>query len=84
MAWSLSELAAEEQDNILASGLLGQELSDAVAIAEESTAGRAFSAGLAKEGDQVKFVVVVLSESHVKEVYLEPPCKAPPKGVRKD
>jgi len=84
MAWSLNELAAEERDNILALGLVGQELSDAVAIAEESTAGRAFSGGLVKEGDQVKFVVVVLSESHVKEVYLEPPCKAPPKGVRKN
>ena len=70
---SLNELEMEERDNISALGSLKQELSDAVAIAEKAAAGKAISGGLVKEGDQLNFVVVVLSDDHVKEVFLEPP-----------
>jgi uncharacterized membrane protein YkoI len=75
-AWSLNELDMEERDNINALRLVKQELSDAVAIAEKAAAGKAISGGLVKEGDQLNFVVVVLSDDHVKEVFLEPPRAA--------
>jgi uncharacterized membrane protein YkoI len=70
---SLNELEMGERDNINALESLKQELSDAVAIAEKAAAGKAISGGLVKEGDQLNFVVVVLSDDHVKEVFLEPP-----------
>jgi uncharacterized membrane protein YkoI len=72
IAWSLNELEME-RDNINALRLVKQELSDAVAIAEKAAAGKAISGGLVKEGDRLNFVVVVLSDGHVKEVFLEPP-----------
>ena len=73
VAWSLNELEMEERDNINALKLVQQELSDAVAIAEKAAAGKAISGGLVKEGDQLNFVVIVLSGDQVKEVFLEPP-----------
>ena len=72
-AWSLNELEMEERDNINALRSVKQELSDAVAIAEKAATGKAISGALVKEGDQLNFVVVVLSDDHVKEVFLEPP-----------
>jgi uncharacterized membrane protein YkoI len=72
-SWTLNELETEERDNINALRSVKQELSDAVAIAEKAAAGKAISGGLVKEGDQLNFVVVVLSDDHVKEVFLEPP-----------
>jgi uncharacterized membrane protein YkoI len=72
-AWSVTELQMQERDNINALRLVEQELSDAVAIAEKAAAGKAISGGLVKEGDRLNFVVVVLSDDRVKEVFLEPP-----------
>ena len=72
-AWSVDELALEQRDNINALRSVRQELSDAVAVAEKAAAGKAISGGLVKEGDQLNFVVVVLSDDRVKEVFLEPP-----------
>jgi len=86
-SWTLNELEMEERDNINALRLVKQELSDAVAIAEKAAAGKAISGGLVKEGDQLNFVVVVLSHDHVKEVFLEPPratSKRQPTTVRKN
>ena len=86
-AWSLNELEMEERDNINALRLVKQELSDAVAIAEKAAAGKAISGGLVKEGDQLNFVVVVLSDDRVKEVFLEPPratSKRQPATARKN
>jgi uncharacterized membrane protein YkoI len=86
-AWSLNELEMEERDNIYALRLVKQELSDAVAIAEKAAGGKAISGGLMKEGDQLNFVVVVLSDDHMKEVFLEPPratSKRQPAPVRKN
>ena len=74
--WSLNDLEIEEQDNINALRSVKQELSDAVAIAEKAAAGKAISGGLVKEGDQLNFVVVVLSDDRLKEVFLEPPRAA--------
>ncbi len=77
----------EERDNINALKLVQQALSDAVAIAEKAAAGKAISGGLVKEGDQLNFVVVVLSDDHVKEVFLEPPratSNRQPAGARKN
>ena len=73
LALTLNEIKAEERDNIIALRSVEQELSDAVAIAEKATVGKAISGGLVKESDHIKFVVVVLSDDRVKEVFLEPP-----------
>ena len=84
---SLNELELEERDNINALGSVKQELSDAVAIAEKAATGKAISGGLVKAGDQLNFVVVVLSDDRVKEVFLEPPratSKRQPAGARKN
>ena len=84
---SLNELELEERDNINALGSVKQKLSDAVAIAEKAAAGKAISGGLVKEGDQLNFVVVVLSDDRVKEVFLEPPratSKRQPAVARKN
>jgi uncharacterized membrane protein YkoI len=70
---SLNALEREERDIINALRAVKQELSDAVAIAEKATAGKAISGALVKEGDQLNFVVVVLSDDGMKEVFLEPP-----------
>jgi hypothetical protein len=70
---SMSDLEVDERDNIMALRSVGQKLSDAVAVAEKAAAGKAISGGLVKEEDQVNFVVVVLSDDRVKEVFLEPP-----------
>lgn len=61
----------QERDNINAFASVEQELADAVAIAEKAASGKAIGGGLIKEGDQLNFVVVVLSDDHVKEVFLE-------------
>ena len=47
-----------------------------MAIAEKAAAGKAISGGLVKEKDQVNFVVLVLSEDRLKEVFLDPPRAA--------
>ena len=84
---SLNELEMEERDNIIGLKSVRQELSDAVAIAEKAALGKAISGGLVKEGDHINFVVVVLSDDHVKEVFLEPPrapIKRQPNTARKN
>ena len=73
LASSLNEVEMEERGNIIGLKSVGQELSDAVAIAEKAAVGKAISGGLVKEKDQVNFVVVVLSDDRVKEVFLQPP-----------
>jgi uncharacterized membrane protein YkoI len=70
---SMSDLEVDERDNIMVLPSVGGELSEAVAIAEKAAAGKAISGGLVKEKDQVSFVVLVLSDDRVKEVFLDPP-----------
>ena len=60
----------------LPQSLYRSDLQPAVAIAEKVAAEKAISGALVKEGDQLDFVVVVLSDDHVKEVLLEPPHAA--------
>ena len=86
-AWSLNELQTEERDNIKALKLIQQDLSDAVTIAEKAAGGKAMSGRLVKEGDQLNFLVVVLSDNSLKEVFLKPPratLKRSLSGVRKN
>ena len=45
-------------------------------IAEKAASGKAISGAMVKEGDQLNFLVVVLSDDHLKEVFLEPPRAA--------
>jgi Peptidase propeptide and YPEB domain len=73
---SMNDLDIYERDNIAALRSVDQELSDAVVIAEKATAGKAISGGLVKESDQVNFVIVVVSDDRLKEVFLEPPRAA--------
>ncbi len=73
LASSLNELEVEERENVIGLKSVGQQMSDAVTIAEKAAAGKAISGGLVKEGDHINFVVVVLSDDRVKEVFLQPP-----------
>jgi hypothetical protein len=73
---SMNDLDIYERDNIAALRSVDQELSDAVAIAEKATAGKAISGGLVKERDQVNFVILVVSDDRLKEVFLDPPRAA--------
>ena len=66
----MNDLDIDERDNIAALRSVDQELSDAVAIAEKATAGKAISGGMVKERDQVNFVVLVVSDDRLKEVFL--------------
>ena len=49
-------------------GTTGLVLSDAVAIAEQSTAGKAVSAGVGKADGKLSFLVVVIADGSLKEV----------------
>jgi uncharacterized membrane protein YkoI len=70
---SMGNLDGDERDSIIALRSVGQELSEAVTIAEKAAVGKAISGGLVKGKDQVSFVVVVLTDDRVKEVFLDPP-----------
>lgn len=52
---------------------IGPGLSDAVAVAERSTRGRAVLGELVVEQGRLKFAIVVLAGDALKEVVLEPP-----------
>ena len=73
---SINDLDIDERDNITALRSVDQEFSEAVAIAEKATAGKAISGGLVKERDQINFVVLVVSDDRLKEVSLDPPRAA--------
>jgi len=70
---SMNDLDIDERDNITALRSVDQELSEAVAIAEKATAGKAISGGLVKARDEVNFVILVVSDDRLKEVFLDPP-----------
>jgi hypothetical protein len=65
-------------------GSVKQNLSDAVAIAEKAAVGKAISGGQVKQADQLNFVVVVLNDERLKEVFLEPPHRCPSTHCRPD
>ncbi|WP_246701054.1 PepSY domain-containing protein [Rhodopseudomonas sp. BR0M22] len=65
--------AADEQRELALLQSIGPGLSDAVAVAERSTRGRAVLGELVVEQGRLKFAVVVLAGDALKEVVLEPP-----------
>ena len=70
---SLRELDRDHLGNIIALKSVGQELSDAVRIAEKATEGSALAGGLINQDGKLNFVVVIASGDRLKEVTLEPP-----------
>ncbi|PZA12157.1 hypothetical protein DNX69_09070 [Rhodopseudomonas palustris] len=63
----------DEQRELALLQSIGPGLSDAVAVAERSTRGRAVLGELVVEQGRLKFAVVVLAGDALKEVVLEPP-----------
>ncbi len=72
-ALPLSKLDADDRSKIVALRSIGQELADAVHIAEKAASGKALGAGLVRQEGRLNFVVVVVSGDNLKEVLLEPP-----------
>jgi uncharacterized membrane protein YkoI len=70
---SLRELDREDLGRIIALKTVGQELSDAVCIAEKAAEGSALAGGLTKQDGKLIFVVLIANGDRLKEVILEPP-----------
>jgi uncharacterized membrane protein YkoI len=73
IAAPLTELDAEDRNNLAALRAVRHGLSDAVRVAERTTSGKAISGGLMRERGRLNFVIVVVSGADLKEVILEPP-----------
>jgi uncharacterized membrane protein YkoI len=69
----LTELDANDRNNLATLKTIRQRLPDAVRVAEHTTAGRAISGGLIRERGRLSFSIVVVSGTDLKEVVLEPP-----------
>jgi uncharacterized membrane protein YkoI len=70
---ALTQLSDADRSNIFALRSVRQELSDAVLVAEKAAPGKALGGGLMREDGKLNFVVVIVSDNHLKEVMLEPP-----------
>ncbi|MGC1563860.1 MAG: PepSY domain-containing protein [Bradyrhizobium sp.] len=70
---ALTQLSDADRSNIVALRSVRQELSDAVLVAEKAAPGKALGGGLMREDGKLNFVVVIVSDDHLKEVMLEPP-----------
>ena len=70
---ALTQLSDADRSNIFALRSVRQELSDAVLVAEKAAPGKALGGGLMREDGKLNFVVVIVSDDHLKEVMLEPP-----------
>lgn len=70
---SMSKLNIEDRFNWIAMPSVRQELADAVFVSEDNTSGKAISGGLMNEAGKLIFVIVVLSDTNLKQVMLEPP-----------
>jgi len=75
-AYPLRELDSEDRHNLTVLRVTRHRLSEAVRVAEFAASGRAISGGLAREDGRLKFVIVVVTGSEVKQVILEPPATA--------
>jgi len=71
--FALTQLSDADRSNIVALRSVRQELSDAVLVAEKAAPGKALGGGLMREDGKLNFVVVIVSDDHLKEVMLEPP-----------
>jgi len=72
-ALPLTELDAEDRNNLAALGAIRHRLADAVRVAEQAASGKAFSGGLVRDRGRLNFAIVVISGDDLKEVILEPP-----------
>jgi uncharacterized membrane protein YkoI len=68
-----AQAGADERRQLAVLQAIGPGMSDAVAVAERSTHGRAVLGELRVEKGRLKFAVVVLAGDDLKEVVLEPP-----------
>ena len=74
----LDRLSDDDRSNIAAFKFVRQQLSDAVAVAEKATSGKALGGGLMKDQGKLNFVVIVASENRLKQVMLQPPKAVQP------
>ncbi|WGR67797.1 PepSY domain-containing protein [Bradyrhizobium sp. ISRA432] len=72
-ALPLTQLDAEDRNNLAALGAIRHRLADAVRVAERAASGKAISGGLVRERGRLNFAIVVISGDDLKEVILEPP-----------
>ncbi|WP_398484002.1 PepSY domain-containing protein [Tardiphaga sp.] len=77
----VDDLGDDDRANVASLQRSPGRMSDAVAIAEEMTGGRAVSGGLSMDARQLRFVVVVLSGDDLRTVSLEPP-QSPRAGTK--
>ena len=68
MVTPVSSLDVNDKPEFENLGIAGLHLSDAVEIAEKSTAGKAVSAGLGEATGKLSFLVVVIADGSLKEV----------------
>ena len=70
----VNDLNSDDRNNVMALRTVRQELSDAVAIAEQVASGTAIGGGLMNDKGKLNFIIVVVSGgSDLKQVVLEPP-----------
>ncbi|WP_454627319.1 PepSY domain-containing protein [Bradyrhizobium cenepequi] len=69
----LNVLAYDDQLNVATLQGIRQNMSDAVTIAEKSTAGKAISGNLVNDKGKFHFVIVTVVGDDLKQVVLEPP-----------
>lgn len=69
---SLQGLQESDRQNLAALRSARLKMSDAVAIAEKSAAGKAIAGGLASKDGRLNFIIIVLSDDGLKQVLLEP------------
>jgi uncharacterized membrane protein YkoI len=79
----LNDLNPDDRNNIIALRTIRQELSDAVAIAEQVASGRAIGGSLMEDDGKLNFVIVVLCGGDLKQVVLEPPQAGGPEASRR-
>lgn len=73
-ALPLTELDADDRNNLVALKTVRHRLLDAVRVAEHAAAGKAISGGLIRERGRLNFAIIVLSGTDLKQVVLEPPA----------
>ncbi|WP_433996102.1 PepSY domain-containing protein [Bradyrhizobium lablabi] len=78
-ALPLTELDADDRNNLAALRAVRHRLPEAVRVAEHAASGKAISGGLIRERGRLNFAIVVISGSELKEVILEPPGRRPAK-----
>ena len=72
-ALPLTQLDADDRDNLAALRAVRHRLADAVRVAERAASGKAISGGLVRERGRLNFSIIVVSGNDLKEVILQPP-----------